>query len=160
MCSLVCFGIGMKYLCLGIKAGGSCVCVLCVLCFLAQQNVRADPNKKKSVTAWHSAGLRTDLLGLGSSSDLRKSRDKLDFASVCMSETAAVYMNGDLQNNGWSPACNQIIKMTCRFWEIVEMNQTEGGRERERDLGSVTFLSGFCKQLHLSVSESYNFPVF
>lgn len=47
MCSLVCFGIGTKYLCLGIKAGGSCVCVLCVLCFLAQQNVRADPNKKK-----------------------------------------------------------------------------------------------------------------
>lgn len=75
-----------------------------------------------------------------------------------MSETTVVYMSVDLQNNGRSPACNQIIKMTYRFWEIVAMNQAvEGEREKK---SSVTFMSGLCKQLHLSESESYTFPVF
>lgn len=46
---LVCFGIGTKYRCLGIKTvKAMCVCVyVCTLCtlFLAQQNVRAGPKK-------------------------------------------------------------------------------------------------------------------
>lgn len=42
---LVCFGIGTKYRCLGIKTVKAvCVCTLCTL-FLAQQNVRAGPKK-------------------------------------------------------------------------------------------------------------------
>lgn len=42
MCGLVCFGFGVKFHFLGIKAAKLSVCTLCTL-FLAQQNVRAGP---------------------------------------------------------------------------------------------------------------------
>jgi len=61
---LVCFGIGTKYRCLGIKTVKAvCVCTLYTL-FLAQQNVRAGLKKCLDSDSLTVSRLCTDSLGL------------------------------------------------------------------------------------------------
>lgn len=63
MCGLVCFGLGVKFHFLGIKAAKLSVCTLCTL-FLAQQNVRAGPKNLGDQTGLTFTRLHCCLLSL------------------------------------------------------------------------------------------------